>query len=679
MRAVERPAPAGFGTAPRRDIAGLPVHDDAKTTRGGEGAPRPTRAAGLLPALVLVVAGALLYAPSLTTPFVYEDRSAIIENPSIRALWPPWDALAPPRLSTIEGRPAVNVTLAVNYALGGLDVRGYHALNLALHVASALLLFGVTRRTLARGRYAPAATRLAFVVALVWTVHPIQTETVVYTHQRTELLMSFCYLLTLWCAIRYWDSPRSGLWWTAAVAACAAGMGSKEVMATAPVMVLLYDRAFVSGSFGASLRRHRALHAGLAATWVVLAAVLDLREDSVGFHHGVSARDYLLTQAGVIVRYLRLAVWPDPLLISYRWPVVRSLSDALPEALLVLALLVATLWALVRAPRAGFVGGWFFLILAPTSSVLPIVLEVVAERRMYLPLAAVVVAVVLAGHEALALLGRRGRWPAVAGAAAVVAVVIALSVRTEARIRDYRSERILWEGVLERFPDHPEAHNDLAIFLQREGRLDEAIAHYREAIRLKPHLTKAHFNLAGAFLLQGDRDGAIAQYRRVLELDPEAPEAHHALGELLQERGEVTEAIAHYRRALALDRELAEAHLNLGAALASTGRVDLALPHLAEAVRLEPEDVNARYNLGTALALTGQRAPAIGHLEEVVRRQPGNVRARLNLAVLLSGAGETEKAIAHLTEVVRLAPDDEEARRRLAEAMRGRPPAAAAP
>ena len=155
---------------------------------------------------------------------------------------------------------------------------GYHVVNLAIHILGALVLYGVVRRTLLcaslRQRYGDEARWLALAVALIWVVHPLQTESVTYLIQRTESLMGLFFLLTLYCVIRGSTSSGRRGWYAAAVVCCALGMGSKEVMVVAPLTVLLYDRAFLSGSFREALRARAALYAGLFGCWLVLVGLV---------------------------------------------------------------------------------------------------------------------------------------------------------------------------------------------------------------------------------------------------------------------------------------------------------------------------------------------------------------------------------------------------------------------
>ena len=154
----------------------------------------------------MAVVGLLVYANTLSGPFIFDDLTSIEQNPSIRRLWPLSEPLSPPRDTPVAGRPLLNLSFAVNYAVGGLDVTGYHLVNLAIHLLAALVLFGLVRRTLLLPSLAPrvgeSATNLAAAAALLWMVHPLNSEVVDYVTQRSASLMGLCYLLTLYCSVR---------------------------------------------------------------------------------------------------------------------------------------------------------------------------------------------------------------------------------------------------------------------------------------------------------------------------------------------------------------------------------------------------------------------------------------------------------------------------------------------
>ena len=288
----------------------------------------------------ILAAGIAAWSNSFNGPFIFDDLSAIQNNPTIRH-FPGWMNFLPPPATAISRRPVVNLTLAVNYAISDLDVRGFHAGNLLIHLLAALLLFGIVRRTLLapslRERFGRAASSLAMAVALIWAVHPLLTESVTYLTQRTECLMGLFFLLTLYAAIRGASSVHPWRWYAAAVAACALGMASKEVMAIAPIVVLLYDRCFLSGSFREALRSRWPLYLGLAATWAILCALLIAYPwgAATGAGFGLAEAgpwEYARTQPGVILNYLRLSFWPDSLCLVYFWPIATNAMRIIPAA-----------------------------------------------------------------------------------------------------------------------------------------------------------------------------------------------------------------------------------------------------------------------------------------------------------------------------------------------------------
>ena len=388
--------------------------------------PRAGRRAVFLAAGLIALAGLAAYHNSFSGPFIYDDAPAILDNPSIRHLWPVWQPLCPPHGEglTIEGRPILNLSFAVNYAISGTRVWSYHALNLAIHLAAALALFGVVRRALESRARPGHPLLLALGAALLWTVHPLQTEAVTYVIQRAESLMGMFYLLTLYCFVRgagtepasapdaAADQRRSAPWLGLSWVACLLGMATKEVMITAPVMVLLFDRTFAAGSFAEAWRRRRSYYLALGATWLLLIALVagtgGNRSGSVGFGTGVSWAAYVMTQFQAIATYLRLACWPHPLVFEYGTFWVTA-AQAAPYAAAVALLAAGTTWALVRMPALGFLGFWFFGILAPTS-LAPGTTQMIVEHRMYLPLAALAVLFVLAVHAlARSAVGRFNR------------------------------------------------------------------------------------------------------------------------------------------------------------------------------------------------------------------------------------------------------------------------------
>jgi len=660
--------------------------------------PRDTTLAWITICLATLAA----YYNTFSVPFFFDDSDAITDNSTIRHLSAWREVLSPPRDgSGVAGRPIVNLSLAVNYALGGTNVVGYHIFNLAVHLASALLLFGICRRTLRQRsvdeRFQRAADPLALTIALLWALHPLQTESVTGVVQRTELLVGFFYLLTLYAFIRTLGTERPGKWAVLAVVACAGGMASKEVMVTAPVVILFYDRTFGAGSFREAWRRHKALHLGLAATWGVLVYLVVLaggsRGTAAGFGLGVPWWSYALKQCEAILLYLRLAFWPHPLVLDYGAAVIRRPVEIWPQALSLAGLIAGTLVALRRWPMIGYLGFWFFAILAPSSSVVPLVTQTVAEHRTYLSLAGVIGLVVIGLYR---VAGSRG-LVVLAGTALVLLEV------TMRRNADYESALSLWTRTVAQRPDNARAHsnlggillllnlpaeaigpcemavrlnpdladaqNNLGSALARTGAPLRALPHYERALRLKPTSATAQSNMGGTLLQLGRLQEAVPYCEAALRLDPNLVEAHYYLGNIYLQTGRPAEAIGHYEAALRQRPDYSEALCNLGNVFYQLGRLPEAIDRFEAALRLQPKDSDAHNNLGSALFQVGRTSLAVAHYREALRLNPDNLSARNNLAAALLQMGQAAEAVDQYRLVVDEKPDSPEARYNLGAAL----------
>lgn len=598
---------------------------------------------------LLVVAAVAAYTNSFSLPFVFDDVPAIAENPTIRHLPSIGEALHPPSANgvTVGGRPLLNLSFALNYAISGNAVWSYHALNLVIHLLAGLTLFGIVRRTLAVvGRVIPspppmiptapnrrvkdnAPYLIAFAAALLWTLHPLQTESVTYTVQRAESLAGLFYLLTLYGFIRASASPAPGKWYPLSLSACLLGMATKEVMASAPLIVLLYDRTFVGGSFRAAWRR-RWFYLGLALTWLLLAYLIvrtGSRGGTAGFGLDAPWWAYALTQCRVVPHYLRLSLWPHPLIFDHGIELVKNPWVAAPYTLLLALLVAATVIALWRRPAVGFLGAWFFLILAPSSSIVPVATQTMAEHRMYLPLAAVLTAIVTAIH---ALTGRGSLL-------LFLALASGLGWLTLRRNTDYRSELILWGDTVAKLPDNVRARCNLGVALFQAARLPEAIAQYEAALQVKPDSFEARNNLGSALYQSGRVPEAEAQFREALRIEPRSAKAHCNLGTLLMRFGRTPEAVAEYEEALRVDPEYADAHNNLGNVFFQLGRLPEATVQYELALRSRPDMAEAHNNLGSVLLELGRMAEARQHYEEALRLRPDYAKAQENLRRLQDG------------------------------------------
>jgi len=668
--------------------------------------PAGRRLPGYLFGLVLFLAALGVYFPALPAPFFFDDRPAIERNESIRHLWPPAVPLSPPVTAAgAAGRPLVNLSLAFNYTLSGLEPRGYRLTNILGHAAVAALLAAVLRRTFARTALRGRAAPLAGAIALLWLLHPLQTETVICVVQRNEIIVAGFYLAVLYGLLRAAESPGSRIWPALTVAACGLGMASKEVMATAPVVAFLYDRTFLAGGFAAAWRARGRLHLALAGTWILLGWLVlghDQRAGTAGFDVGVGVWPYLLTQCTAITTYLKLTFWPYPLIVDYGFRTADGLAEVAAPALLLAALLAGTALALRRRPAAGFAAAAFFALLAPSSSFVPLATQTAAEHRMYLPLAAVITLAVVAADAVLP--GRRR--------IALATVAAASAILTLRRDADYLTEERLWTDTIAKAPDNPrayaslgsafirqkrwtearrpleeavrrrpdyaDAHNDLGAVLGQLGLTAEALIHHAEARRLKPADADIRTNLGGALVAAGRPDEAVSEFSAALALRPSDPALLNRRGDAWLQAGRSREALQDFEAALRQNADDAAAHNNAAVALGALDRPVEALAHFARATALQPDRAEYQVNYGDALQRAQRPGDAVRHYEAAVRLRPELAELHYNLGNLHLGTGAPDEAVRALSEAVRLRPEWVPARHNLALALMqlGRPAAA---
>lgn len=561
------------------------------------------KALGVWVALGVLIAGA--YVNSFRVPFLMDDEMSILQNESL-ALVPDFGAVLWPRSDVFTaGRPLLNLSLALNHAWGGTVPWGYHLVNVTIHLLAAVTLFGLVRTTLALPRFGQrfqrSADLIAASVALVWALHPLQTVSVTYVSQRAESLMGLFYLLTLFAFLR--AASRPGGWSLVCIAACWAGTLVKEVMVTAPIVAFLLDGIFVAGSFGEAWRKRRRLHLGLAASWIILATILvasRIGERGIGYAFSYSWHQYLRIEIGAVFHYLQLSLFPHPLVFDYgeAAPLPSAATTAWQAALLT-AFLAATTLGLARRKPSAFVCAWFVLILAPTSSVVPVAGQPIAENRLYLPLAGVSVGCVLVAVE---LLGRRAFRPLLCGA-------VMLGLLTVARNRTFESDLSIWADTLRQRPASARAHMNFGYALQKRGRLEEATKHLKEAIRLSPDYFAAHNNLGGLFLGQGRLDEGAKHLEIAIRIKPNDPMAHNNLGTAFQFLGKLEDAVPRYQAAIRLRPDYTDAKINLGLAYGRLGRLEEALATFEDVTRANPGHAHAREMLETTRKLLSARPP----------------------------------------------------------------------
>lgn len=574
--------------------------------------------------LVLIALGVLAWSNVFSCAFVLDDKTMLLGNFRLHRLWPPWAAVSVPT------RWLADLSFALNHAISGFNAADYHLTNLAIHLTGGLLLYGLVRRTLALpllgNRFQGREPLLAFAVAALWLVHPLQTESVTYVVQRIESLMGVMFLAVFYTFVRSQESPNPGRWRVASWGLCLLGMGTKEIMTTAPLLLILFDATFCAESWKDVWRKRRGFHAAMLGTLAVFAALLAAgmarAQDEGGLFYGESLRwRYLLTQSQVILHYLRLSIVPYPLCLDYGWKLAGSWRDAAWQAPLLAGLAGCAIGGAIGRRLWAFPALAFFVILAPTSSVMPLP-DAIFEHRMYLPLAAVLALGIITLDQGMAHLPSgavcRIRRAAAAGLAALLALFVAL---TWLRNEDYRSEENLWRDVIRKRPDNYRAYVSLSTALLNAHRPNEAL------------------DISQALLarLPDYRSMSFAEVERLWLAQLDLPVPEYAMG-----------------------------HNNVGAAYLALDRNGDALPHFQEAVRVVPRAYWAHSNVAKALYFTGQTNEAIAAWQTALAIKPNDGQTRVFLAIALASQGRARDAADQFSQALSLNPDDAFARAQLA-------------
>lgn len=590
-----------------------------------------TRAVAVL--MLLAVVG--VYCRSFESPLVFDGEKQIVNNTAIRSVGPPFGWL------TEHRRPVAYLTFAVNYAVHGLDVRGYHLVNVAIHLAAAVVLYQLLLLTLscspATVRYRRHAAGISCAVALLWLVHPLQTQSVTYAIQRIESLMGLLFLLAMWCFARSVFQSASPRWWRAGslVCCCVAG-ATKEVAVAAPLVILLYDRAFAAGSWREVFRERGWFHAvQTVLCWSVTAGfVLAHRDAFAGLAGGtaeVSAWEYFRSQPEILLCYLQLVVLPVGQCLDYAWPVAQQPADYVAPMLALVALAGLTLWAMWKYPAVGFPAACFFLVLGPTSSFFPII-DLAFEHRMYLPLAAVLTLLVLASHEViLRFAGGSSVVPRVEMAVAMLAA-LALGVLAHQRTQDYRSLVTIWADTAGKAPHNPRALRNLGNSLLNEGRFAEAVPPLRQCLELDPNHTLGRLELARCLFETGEPVEGLQQLAEAARRDPDSGPANHRLAVRLEQLGHYDLSQGFFEQAARLQPDEAAVHVDWGVALAGAGDLAGAEEHLQTALELSPDSWEAHTGLGSVIMQrSGDVSRALPHFQAATRLNPDSAEARSNL------------------------------------------------
>lgn len=618
--------------------------------------------------ILILLIGLIAYFNSFGGAFLFDDGYTIVNNEKVNDI-----SLERWKL----GRPLVGTINALNHLADGSNPRGYHLVNLIAHLLAGLTLFGLVRRTLLLERWSERVRNtsrpLAFAIATVWMVHPIQTAAVTYIIQRCESMMGMFYLLTLYCFVRGATSPRPFLWYMASIVCGPLGNACKEVIVTAPIVVLVYDWVFLGARPWEMIKKrgwyYLLLTAGIGGTflyWSGKVVVSGTNSYALGFDYPwFGPWEYLMSQTHVILHYIRLVFWPDILCFDYQdWEATRTWRDCWRQGAILSVAVLYSLVAIVLRSWVGFTVFSFFAILGPTSSIMPIQ-DLIFDHRMYLSLAPLVCLVIGLGWRTSTFFVDHGLVPArlMSGlrCLTVTGLIVALSIATMFRNDDYRSRLSMWSDVIKKRPNCVRALTEVASLLYQGDTADEARVHSKRAVELYPNYPEAQFYRAVMLFDLGELDEAVEHFNYASRLRPDAWLYPRYEGLCYLADGRPNTAVEAFRRALKNAPTDSWTKLLLAIAEFESGNTEEADALFKEVRELKDGTWVSAYNEARLCAFRdeptlAQKRLAIHYARGAVRLTEGKRLEMLDtLAVAFSINGRFEEAQSVTEQAIELA------------------------
>jgi tetratricopeptide (TPR) repeat protein len=579
--------------------------------------------------IILALISAIIYSNSFKAPFVFDDLGNIVEVTSVQMTTLNYESL---QRATFEGRLPrrwlPNLSFGLNYYFGGHEVWGYHLLNLVVHILTAMVLYGLffTTLTLPRLNFSPRrAAEISLISAMVWAVHPLQTNAVTYIVQRMTSMAALFYLSALLFYVRgrllnRFEAKRYAFW-AASLLCGLMALVSKENSAMLPPIILAYEFYFLRDG-----KRRINYRKSIVSLGISLLSILAIGWVYIG-HSSLLAilgnfkyRDFtlverLLTETRIIFHYLSLIVLPLPSRLNFDYDYTISSSLLSPPLTLVATLGIAcliglTIYLFRRHRLLSFGLLWFLANLLIESTIIP--LELVFEHRLYLPSSMLILAVVALSYG---LWGMRQQvlpllW---------TIVIIVLCLFTWQRNVVWGSELSFWQDVVDKSPGKARGNDSLGSAHYREGDLDRATKYYEQAVSLDPSFYKAYDNLGKTYLETGLIDKSIKAHRKAIKIKPTFSKAYFNLGAAYFNKGLKDEAIRAFQQAIKINPSFSRAYFNLGVAYTNKGLKDESIKAFQKATETNPSYSRAYFMLGSAYLNKGLMNESIKAFQQVIK------------------------------------------------------------
>ncbi|MGW8222880.1 MAG: tetratricopeptide repeat protein [Syntrophobacteria bacterium] len=542
----------------------------------------------------------------------------------------------------------------LDFQLYGLNPSGHHLTNVFFHLVNTLLLFLVLKLM-------TGALWRSGLVAALFAVHPLHVESVVWVAERKDVLSTLFWMLTLWAYLGYTKRPGVKRY-LVILLAFALGLMAKPMLVTLPFVLLLLDYwplkrielgqsaiglpaasqpSTIANKPGAQAFRLLLEKTPMFVLAAVSSVVTFIVQKSGGAVGALETYPFKIRMANALlsyVIYLKKMIWPQNLAVFYPHP-GQSLPmwQAAGAGLLLVVVSIAVIRAGRRYPYLPVGWLWYVGTLVPVIGLVQVGDQAMADRYTYVSLIGLFIVVAWGVPD----VARSWRYGKSALALATGSLLVALMVSTSLQLKHWKNSLTLFDHALSVTDRNYLAHTNFGNALAELGRVDEALFHFTEAVKIRPSFSKAYNNLGNALARQGRDEEAIFHLTRALELEPDFPRAHNNLGNLFERQRKIEEAVFHYSMALELKPDFAEAYFNLGNLQARQGKMDQAISHFSSALQIKPDFAEAHNSLGVVLAYTGRLEEAIAHFTEALQIEPGFVRARTNLSTALRQAGKS--------------------------------------
>jgi len=620
----------------------------------------------LLFIVAIFIAGIIAYSNSFDCSFHFDDSNVLHSSVKTESAdIGDWIRLFPTR-------PIGILTFALNYHFHGLNLWGYHLVNLIIHLTNAFLIWWLTWLTLSTPvmkdtQISRHKTMMAFLTGLLFVTHPLATQSVTYIVQRFASLATLFYLLSLILFVqgKLWQGDKNIPWFLfgCSIVCAVLGMLTKEIVFTLPFAILLYDYCFLKAVPWNLEAKDKSLI--ISFIMLIIFILLYFRNSSVspvsifnpippdqGYSYSISMKEYFFTQFSVILTYIRLFILPFNQNLDYYYPLSSSFFQLKTffSFSLLLGILATGVLLFKRYRLISFGLFWFFLTMSVESSIIPISQNVIFEHRTYLPGFGFFLALTSAFFYFF-----KEKYLKIA--VIILLMIAALNaVLTYQRNKIWKNDYTLWSDCLKKSPNKARVHHNVGRALFDEGKIEDAIDYYNNAIRITPDYVEACNNRGAAYASLGNYRQAVEDYDRVIKINPGFAQAYYNRGTAYKSLGNYKQAIENYGRAIEIKPGFVEAYNNRGLAYKGLGNYKQAIENYGRAIEINPRFVEAYNNRGTAYKSLGNYKQAIENYGRAIEINPDFAEAYYNRGLTYTGLGNYSQSIENYDRAIEIKP-----------------------